>query len=224
MTPTVMAHLDNLMQETFPRRRKLILAPDNMDTSELVEKLWKDFPCLQNDTCLMQEIRRCDIHLDTYYNDNYLGVLENLGKLYDIPHDTDFDHVQVLKETEVRLNKRIKKTVVIKVLKLNSDSMDSKVNGQTSPSLVITTDDNLVTSSHVVGFGRTLVEMQGEGALKRGLRSLMATYYILDFEYPPGYSMMLKFIQHYLMGRIVKDIPKSIKTLCSKAGVANSVD
>ena len=102
--------------------------------------------------------------------------------------------------------------------------MDSKVNGQTSPSLVITTDDNLVTSSHVVGFGRTLVEMQGEGALKRGLRSLMATYYILDFEYPPGYSMMLKFIQHYLMGRIVKDIPKSIKTLCSKAGVANSVD
>jgi hypothetical protein len=35
----------------------------------------------------MQEIRRCDIHLDTYYNDNYLGVLENLGKLYDIPHD-----------------------------------------------------------------------------------------------------------------------------------------
>ncbi|XP_033632446.1 uncharacterized protein LOC117294042 [Asterias rubens] len=224
MTPTVMAHLDNLMQETFPRRRKLILAPDNMDTSELVEKLWKDFPCLQNDTCLMQEIRRCDIHLDTYYNDNYLGVLENLGKLYDIPHDTDFDYVQVLKETEVRLNKRIKKTEVIKVLKLNSDSMDSKVNGQTSPSLVITTDDNLVTSSHVVGFGRTLVEMQGEGALKRGLRSLMATYYILDFEYPPGYSMMLKFIQHYLMGRIVKDIPKSIKTLCSKAGVANSVD
>ena len=110
------------------------------------------------------------------------------------------------------------------ILQLNSDSMDSKVNGQTSPSLVITTDDNLVTSSHVVGFGRTLVEMQGEGALKRGLRSLMATYYILDFEYPPGYSMMLKFIQHYLMGRIVKDIPKSIKTLCSKAGVANSVD
>ena len=52
MTPTVMAHLDNLMQETFPRRRKLILAPDNMDTSELVEKLWKDFPCLQNDTCV----------------------------------------------------------------------------------------------------------------------------------------------------------------------------
>ncbi len=126
------------------------------------------------------------------------------------------------KDTALLLNQTYSLYFCYLILQLNSDSMDSKVTGQISPSLVITTDDNLVTSSHVVGFGPTLVEMQGEGVLKRGLRSLMATYYILDFEYPPGYSMMLKLIQHYLMGRVVKDLPKSIKTLRAKAGVANS--
>lgn len=97
--------------------------------------------------------------------------------------------------------------------------LESSVVNKTSPSLIISVDGNSVSSYHVVGFGKTLVENQGEAMVKAGLLSLMATYYFLDLEYPSGYAVMLKFIQHCIIGQKVKDLPKTIRTLCSKATI-----
>ena len=88
-----------------------------------------------------------------------------------------------------------------------------------SPTLVVIVDDKSVTGALVVGFRRTMVELHGERLVKRGLLALVGAYFCLDFDYPLGYSVMLKFLQHYLMGRKVKDLPKTVSTLCSKAGV-----
>lgn len=48
-TPAMKAHLSQLLQATFGLRRKVIIHPGNMDTSQLVDKVWKDFPCLQSE-------------------------------------------------------------------------------------------------------------------------------------------------------------------------------
>lgn len=82
-------------------------------------------------------------------------------------------------------------------------------NTQNSPTLVISMDDKVPTGAHVVSFQRTMVEVYGQKPVKRRILTLLGGYYILDFEYPHGYSVMLKFLQHFLLGRMVKDMPKS---------------
>ena len=102
--------------------------------------------------------------------------------------------------------------------------IDVQLTGKISPSLIVTVDENTVTSSHIVGYGRSLVEVHGKNLVQRGILLLMATYYILDFAYPPCYSLTLKFIQHYIFRRGVKDLPKTVKTLCTKANIDDLVD
>ena len=98
-----------------------------------------------------------------------------------------------------------------------------QLTGKISPSLIVTVDENTVTSSHVVGYGLSLVELHGKNLVQRGILLLMATYYVLDFAYPPCYSLTLKFMQHYIFRREVKDLPKTVKTLCIKANIDDPV-
>ena len=49
LSPAVKAHIDKLLDETFQNRRQMVNDPPNMEASQLVEKLWTEFPCFQDD-------------------------------------------------------------------------------------------------------------------------------------------------------------------------------
>ncbi|XP_022088241.1 uncharacterized protein LOC110977977 [Acanthaster planci] len=128
-TSSMNAHMNKLLRETFPKRRQIINSPEPMNTLQLVDQLWTDFPCLKFETFFLEEIRGMNLNLETYYNLHYSEVLGHLGDLYGIPHDTDYDQFLIWQETENRLNKRGKNLKLIKGVEMHTQGQTKKGKG-----------------------------------------------------------------------------------------------